>query len=85
MLPAVVHLTGSGLVINDHGSIHATADEVRASRGYCNNDLTNPTRCPGFPLPRICLAVPRGGWATKGDTTRGRRRQGCGTGPLTLY
>ena len=51
MLPAVAHLTASGLVINDHGSIHATADEVRPSRGYCNNDLTNPARCPGFPLP----------------------------------
>jgi len=51
MLPAVVHLTASGLAINDHGSIHATADEVRPSRGYCNNDLTKPTRCPGFPLP----------------------------------
>ena len=51
MLPAVAHLTVSGMLINDHGSIHATAEQVRASRGYCNNDLTNPTRCPGFPLP----------------------------------
>jgi len=50
MLPAVAHLTASGFVINDHGSIHATAEEVRSSRSYYNNDLTNPTRCPGFPL-----------------------------------
>jgi hypothetical protein len=46
MLPAVVHLTASGFLINDHGSIHATAEEVRPSRGYCNNDLTNPTVAP---------------------------------------